>query len=176
MKIFYSGSFNPWHDGHSKVALDIKRRFGVNPIIELNFNASDCTGKGPVTSEDVVKRFKIMPDYRKVATPFAMFTDKAFYLRQLLNIEDSKKIWFACGTDTIERLDGWLSSTSMFNHNVEKFLASNIGMIVYPRLKGDTINIQNEQLSHRVIFVNNFVPLEISSTEIRNANKVKTVA
>lgn len=178
MKIFYSGSFNPWHDGHSKVALDIKRRFGVSPIIELNFSASECTGKGEVSSADVIKRFKIMPDYRRIATPFSLFTEKAVYLRQLLNIDDANKIWFACGTDTIERFDEWLSLNNGYNghRNQEEFLAGNFGMIVYPRLKGDTINIKTEQLNHRTIFVNNFVPLEISSTEIRNANKIKTVA
>ena len=173
MKIFYSGSFNPWHDGHSKVALDIKRRFGVSPIVELNFNASECTGKGSVTGDEVIKRFKVMPDYRKIATPFPLFTDKAVYLRQLLNIDYDKKIWFACGSDTIERLDDWLS----LNNGQEKFLACNFGMIVYPRFRKEIIEIKTtEALKHRVIIVSNFEPLEISSTEIRNANKVKTIA
>ncbi len=172
MIIVYSGSFNPWHDGHTKVAEDIQRRFGIAPILELNFNASQCTGKNAITGDDVVKRFRAMPDYRKVATPFALFTDKADYIRQILNLPREEKIWFVCGSDTIKKLDEWVvaKTPAHANHNLECFLASNFGMIAYPRFKDETLEINNEQLNHRTILINNFTPLEISSTEIRNAN------
>ena len=180
MKIVYSGSFNPWHEGHTKVALDIKRRFGFAPILEINCSASQCTGKSGVTGDELVKRLKILPDYRVIVTPYDLFVDKANYIRSLLNIKKEKKIWFACGSDTIERMDCWLGSGSqtgyISQHNIEVFLASNIGMITYPRFKKETIEIDSTDLQRRTIIVSNFEPLEISSTEIRNANKVKTVA
>lgn len=172
MKIFYPGSFNPWHIGHSKVAEDVTTRFGVQPILEININASDCTGKGSVTGKDLARRLKCIPLIKIVTTPFPLFTDKSIYLRDLFDIPPEETIWFVCGTDTIDRMDMWMVNAK----HEEQFIAQNMRFIVYPRLKTDKLNIQSEALNKSTIFIGNFEPLEISSTEIRNAATTQQVA
>ncbi len=172
--IVFSGSFR-WHFGHSKVANDIFQRFGIKPIIELNARASECTNKKAIDGEEIHRRFSLIPDFKKIVTVCPLFIDKATYLRQLFDIPIGEIVYFAVGSDTIERVDSWAEEKCHYYNrvNAEYLITGNINFIAYPRHINEEIKIKNEILNSRTIIINNFTPIDISSTEIRKQYEEK---
>jgi hypothetical protein len=88
-----SGSFNPLHDGHVKLAEAASELSGLPPVFELPVSNAD---KGTLPEQEVERRLRQFAGrFRVVLTRLPLFTDKA---------EAFPGSVFAVGVDTARRL------------------------------------------------------------------------
>ena len=166
--IVYSGSFNPWHKGHERVYDYIHKFFGKYPIIEINFGPSDCTGKKEIDHAAVLERISKLPYLsRYIITPHQYFVYKAAYLKSLFKCPN---ITFAIGSDTARKLDEYATNYNCPGYEDRTYLMEllryGVKFLVFPRTIGEKIEL-SENINEACLIVNNFIPVEISSTEIR---------
>jgi nicotinic acid mononucleotide adenylyltransferase len=181
----YPGSFNPLHIGHLAIAQYVKERYKAETIFEICNCPND---KNPVSEEDLAKRVKQFTMLSRLVTVTnnTSFLEKsttkaiAKYLSTInTDFPDWKfdcslfKITFIVGADTINRIDDikyYCGSVREHVRAMSIFAASGVRFLVFPR-HGHLTNNLSPDIMHLCEFVTDFESVNISSTQIREANK-----
>lgn len=171
---YFPGSFFILHEGHLAIAHHIESQYkNSNIIFEI---CHSPYGKDIVTEEDMNRRFKQFELIGRnvVSSPYVSFLEKArrFPNSQKISSENYP-IEFLVGLDTIERIN---NPAFYFNSSRERdrciSLMSYYGakFHVFPRRSCDRPELC-ERLMTMCVFYDDFKPINISSTELKNETK-----
>lgn len=155
----FVGSFNPPHEGHRKVAKYLVDNKIVDLVLFLP--TPDYWDKTDLAAfEDRVNMLKVFEeDNIKIDSINNQFPYTYQVLRSLKNNYPNDEIYLVIGDDQLEKLHLW--------KNIDEILENKI--IV---LKRNNIipNINLEKYKYQFIYIDDFDPINISSTEIRNGD------
>lgn len=155
----FVGSFNPPHEGHRKVAKYLVDNNIVDLLLFLPTpNYWEKTDL--ISFEDRINMLKVYEENNiKVDSINNNYPYTYQVLRSLKNNYPNDEIYLVIGSDQLEKLHLW--------KNIDEILENKI--IV---LKRDNIipNINLDKYKDQFIYINEFDPIMISSTEIRNGN------
>ena len=151
--LIYSGSFNPFHQGHLDIVEHANLNYHQKVWLELSLKNTDkptADFYSMLTRKDALhKRFKNHPWFAGT-----VITNKAFFSEKAALFERPR---FIMGADTFNRFDDHAESHADF--------LKQAGLIVYRR-EDVKIKWSNSLLSGGADFVD-FTPTKTSSTEVR---------
>jgi len=146
----YSGSFNPYHEGHQYIFDKTQELFGKeNVYLELAIVNHE---KGALDTIEIAKRIQKFSEVNFVLCKFGMFVHKAMELNKIFELPPI----FPMGYDTFKRIEKWTQPNEF---------------LVFPR-NGERINSYEENL----VYVHPYSyklgeGINISSSEIRANNE-----
>lgn len=167
--IFFGGSFNPWHDGHSSCInlMDDKKTIIVvpdhNPFKELVKSGEKASSLDQIRIR--LTRFK-NPTY--LFTEFFEQNEKNPTYQWVAKLKASfpqKKISLLVGFDTFMGMDKWINAQSLLSHLSTIYVASRLDDEV---LKDKQIQQINAIASVHIHFLGRHEFEQLSSTQIRN--------
>lgn len=153
------GSFNPWHDGHEQLCTKLSPT-DDDTIIAISI---DTFGKNKILPSELHERLTNLLKLKKRILVFTkpLFTDNISTLRKY---NPNLIIKFVVGMDTLNRI-----ATSVFHQNEPNFKSVKFIVFERPNIK---INEEAKELikTKQILcdFPQHIIPLNISSTEIRN--------
>lgn len=166
--IFYGGSFNPWHEGHSTCLKLLPRNKSVivipdhNPFKELRQNDQNFTSLRQINSaiEKINPKFKVFEDFylKKEKNPTSN------WIKELKIVFPNKELSLLMGFDSFISIDRWI--------NAEALLENLSKLYVVDRLNEETILVQQmKRLSKyknlEIIFLGKHQYEDLSSSQIR---------
>ena len=161
-KLFLSGSFNPFHNGHEELLKAAEKLCKRSGILELSVINVD---KPRLTAEIIQERLKNIPkEYPVLLTKKSTFIEK---------VELYPEAYFAIGYDTAIRLFDEKYHKDV-NLIFERYLELNTKFIVGGRLyKNKFLSLENIKIPKRYekLFINipkHLFRKDISSTQLRN--------
>lgn len=158
----YVGSFDPVHKGHINVANHLIEKDYVDKVIIIPtigyWNKTNLT--------DVSKRIEMLKKYENDNIIINATLNTLTYTYEILNElkkeNENDELYLILGADNISKFNEW--------KNVEEILKNKV--IVLPRNDIDVVKyINNFDQKDSFVIVDNFVPIFLSSTEIRNKIK-----
>lgn len=176
MIVVYSGSFNPFHYGHLDIIRSLVGKDWVDKVIVV------VSPKNPGKSEsvyiqspqdrlmavrEVVERFglsdKVEVSDIEFSRPQPIYTVPT--LQEIQTLYPNAEVRYVCGADCLDKITKWRNA---------KTLVEDIGIIVFPRIGYDLLEISKLAMSKypkgKIDFIWD-MPREISSTEIRRRIK-----
>lgn len=159
----YPGSFNPLHEAHLKIADHIKS-LGIKPIFEISISNVDKQ-----VENNIDKRIFSIVDagFPCVITNAPTFTSK---LRALHRFNDHPylRLEFVVGVDTWNRLFDvkYYNDLSSMKRSLSQLRYTKFN--IFPR--GGVMPISDHYLYKNAKYYENFIPVDISSTQIRELN------
>lgn len=178
MKIaVYSGSFNPFHEGHYRIIEKLNSLQDIEKVIVV------VSPKNPSKPESYYiytpeERFKMVKDackdLEKVEVSDMEFhrTPPCYTIDTLNQIQEqypNSEIWYSCGADTLEKVGRWRNGKAYFTQ---------YGILVSPRSGYNLSNIIKDIKERRgsdikvsILDIPENRDIPISSTEIRERNK-----
>lgn len=179
-QVIFPGTFNPYHKGHQAIANHADVYTGKHTLLE---HSIDRVGKNNTIENDI---FSSLSDYFEIHNRTLIVTNAKFFWQKAQLFPGST---FVVGVDTFKRIiDHKLimdegvpedSAKRVVEYNLKRVRDCNCDFLVYPRyVKGvlktmphyddglhDLSNFTD--MSHRLIEPK-FMPVDISSTELRN--------
>ena len=164
MKIgIFGGSFNPPHNMHKNIALELIRKEYLDEIIYVP-TGDKYNKSGLISFSDRINMVKLMIDkYNNLSLSDIGNNDSYQYTYQVLDyfksIKKDSNIYFICGTDNLKELDTW--------RNYE-YILENYKLLVIRRNNDNIEEILNKYEKYK----NNIIIADIeskvlSSTDIR---------
>lgn len=181
MKIFFGGTFDPIHNGHIKLALHISNE--LNSIVSLMPNSGTPNYKPkPMANEFdrlsmlniIAKKYPNNIDIELNEVEQKHYSPSVETLQRLRKIYgNTTPFWFVIGGDSLINLDSWDEWKKLFT--LTNFI---VAMRPNYQLSLAKSNLQNEIQERLIqnldtqpfgkIYLTDFAPINISSTEIRN--------
>lgn len=168
---YFPGSFSILHEGHLAIAHYVESKYpNANVIFEI---CHSPYGKDVIIEEDMNRRFRQFKLLNRnvVSSPYVSFLEKTLYFPNSGNT--SSPIEFLVGLDTIERINNpafYFNSAKERDRCVSIMLNYGAKFHVFPRHSYDMPELC-EQLMSMCVFYDDFAPIDISSTRIRNETK-----
>jgi len=165
MKIgIFGGSFNPPHNMHKNIALNLIEKGYLDKIIYVP-TGNNYKKNGLINFIDRYKMVELMiKGYNKLSVSDIGNNNGYKYTYQTLDyyksIYKDEEIYFICGTDNLNEFDTWMEY---------KYILNNYKLLVIRRNNDDIESILNKYEEYkRNIVVTTIVPEILSSTYIRN--------
>jgi len=164
---YFPGSFSILHEGHLAIAHYIESKYkNANVIFEI---CHSPYGKDIITEEDMNRRFKQFELIGRnvVSSPYVSFLEKSRYFPRVVS---HQSIEFLVGLDTIERINNpafYFNSVRERDRCISLMSSNYVKFHVFSRHSYDRPELC-EQLMSICTFYDDFEPIEISSTRIRN--------
>lgn len=162
------------HAGHLKVVNYVKEHFGLKILFEITKLNCD---KGEVLKSEIERRFEQFKNTENkcISTMFPNFIDKYSLVSPTVSIHKlypSKDLRHnvIIGSDTLARL----LTPKYYDYDVDKIRSvvdtfnAVCRFLVFPRIIGEEIKIPKLLNTNSVVIINDFIPVEISSTKIRS--------
>jgi nicotinate-nucleotide adenylyltransferase len=168
--IFYGGSFNPWHDGHSSCLKLSPKDIPVIVIPDHNpfKNLVDHDNKASTLLELQVQ----LDSFKKKAFLFEEFAKANaknptnIWFAELSNKFPKKKLSMLMGFDTFITIDRWINANSLLEKVSCLYVVDRLND---DHLKQDQINRLSSYKNLKVIFLGEHPYEDISSTQIRES-------
>jgi len=165
MKIgIFGGSYNPPHDMHKNIALDLIEKGYLDKVIYVP-TGDNYNKQGLVNFSDRYKMVELMiSEYDNLFISDIGNNDNYKYTYQTLDyfqkIYKNDTIYFICGTDNLNEFDTWREY---------KYILENYKLLVIKRDNDNIENILNKYKEYiDKIIITDVIPNAISSTYIRN--------
>ena len=165
MKIgIFGGSFNPPHNMHKNIALDLIKKGYADKIIYVP-TGDTYQKKELIEFEYRYNMVKIITkNYDNLSVSNISNDNNYKYTYQTLdyfqNIYKNDIIYFICGTDNLKEFDTWKE----YKYILEKYK-----LLIIKRNNDDIDNILNKYKEHKNnVIITNVIPNGISSTYIRS--------
>jgi len=165
MKIgIFGGSYNPPHDMHKNIALDLIEKGYLDKVIYVP-TGDNYNKQGLVNFSDRYKMVELMiSEYDNLFISDIGNNDNYKYTYQTLDyfqkIYKNDTIYFICGTDNLNEFDTWREY---------KYILENYKLLVIKRNNDNIENILNKYKEYiDKIIITDVIPNAISSTYIRN--------
>lgn len=111
----YSGSFNPWHEGHQDIYDYCVKEFGKeNTFLELSVMNFDKPGIDPIEIDNRAAGLKVS----------TLFTNTSTFIKKYMLLKQRAPIVFAVGADTFDRIN---------LDDFDNILVGNVKFLVFPR-------------------------------------------
>ncbi len=163
MKIgIFGGSFNPPHEMHKRIALELIENGYVDRVIYVP-TGNKYNKKDLIDAKERLEMLKIMVQNNKnlVVSDYE-FKNMLIYTYQTLDyfksIYPNDEIRFVCGTDNLQEITTWKNY---------KYILDNYKILVIER---DNDNVENimKTLNSDNIIITSITTKKVSSTEIRS--------
>ena len=165
--IFFAGSFNPWHEGHSEC---LRLMDGSKPIIII----PDRNPEKDLSANDNLDLEQLESKTQSINKSSFLFNE--FYLQNKKNptshwIEELKEefpnneISLLMGYDSFNSLDKWIKAHELINHLSHLYVASRLETNEQREKSKARLNKINPNL--KIHFLGHHDFEEISSTQIR---------
>lgn len=177
----YPGSFNSLHVGHLAIAQYVEDKFQEQVLFEICDYPFD---KNPVSQEDLAKRVKqfTMLSRPVITSHNVTFLEKSNYdavstYKNIFHADAYKSvdIIFIVGADTITRIDDikyYCNSEREKKRAMAILESRGVKFLVFPRI-GHLTDGLSPDIMRLCDFVTDFEPVDISSTEVREAEESK---
>ena len=156
----FIGSFDPVHKGHRKIIDYLLNHQYVDNILivpTINYWKKEIQA----SLKDRIEMLKLLEtDKIKVDTTHNHY-QYTYELLKALERETSDKLFLILGADQLEKLDQW--------KNIQELLK--YPMIIMNRNQINCEEYVKKYKNNHFVLVNDFIPLDISSTDIRNHKK-----
>ena len=185
MKIFFGGSFDPVHNGHLALALQIAREF-QHPVSFMPLNGNPNYKAPPQASlnDRLAMLEQLIADYPEQLAidrheaQLAEYTPTFYSLTRLRKIYgDAEPFYFVIGSDSLVNLsiwDCWQQLFGLTNFIVARrpdypleMMNAELAAAVLPRIA----TFEGLPIASGKIYNSDIVPMEISSTMIRQRIK-----
>lgn len=166
--IFFGGSFNPWHDGHSSCInlMDPSKTIIVipdhNPFKELVPNEDKLSGL-----QDIDKKLKSFTNQTYLFSEFFEKNEKNPTYEWIAKVKATfpqKKLSLLVGFDTFMGIDKWINAEALLGHLSTLYVASRMDN---EELKTKQIQLLNAISNIHIHFLGRHDFEHLSSTEIR---------
>lgn len=168
MKIgIFGGSFNPPHEMHKKIALELITNKIVDKVIYVP-TGDRYEKKDLIKAKDRYEMLKLLTEnYENLEVSDYELKNSLVYTYQTLTYFKTKypqdELYFICGTDNLKELPTWK------NYH---FLQKNFKFIIIPRNNDNLEELfQNQKVDHSNFMIANLPLDDISSTKIRESIK-----
>lgn len=155
----FVGSFNPPHDGHKRIADYLIDNKIVDRVLLLP--TSNYWDKNNIINVgDRINMLKFYEDKNIIVDSIHnQFPYTYQVLRSLKKDYSEDELYLIIGSDQLEKFHLWKNIEEILNNKIVVLKRKDI--IPNPLLK---------EYDDRFIYINDFVPVDVSSTEIRNGN------
>ena len=155
----FVGSFNPPHDGHFKVAKHLIETDIVDKVLLLP-TPNYWDKNNLVNVEDRVNMLKFYEDKNIIVDSIHNnFPYTYQVLRSLKNDYPNDQLYLIIGSDQLEKFHLWKNKDEILENKI--IVLKRIEIVPNPLLK---------EYENKFIYLNDYNPINISSTEIRNGN------
>ena len=156
----YVGSFNPPHNGHLEVCKYILKNNYVDYVLMLP-TPNYWDKNNLVSVEDRVNMLKFYEDKKiKVDSTHNNFPYTYQVLRSLKKDYPNDELFLIIGSDCLEKMHLW--------NNIDELLQNKVIVLKRNEI---VYNPFLEEYNNQFIFLNDFNPIQVSSTKIRNGSK-----
>lgn len=181
MKVFFGGTFDPIHNGHIKLALHISKTLNAKVSLMPNSGIPNYKPK-PIANEyerldmlDIIaNKYSQYIDIELDEIKHKLFSPSVDTLKRLRKVySENTSFWFVIGGDSLISLNIWDNWQELFG-------LTNFIVAMRPKYKiSDAPEFLQKEIQKRIcteisskpygqIYLTNFSPIDISSTEIRN--------
>lgn len=172
MILLYPGSFNPLHAGHLAIVHWAEKRFNQEVWFDV---AKLAFGKNEVDEVEYEQRKQQFFDLGRkcLCTEEKTFIRKEKFIREKTYYKNADK-YFLVGIDTILRIDDpkFYFGSELERDRVINLYEVNTRFVVFPRSGKSLSNITlSPNLRSKCIEAEGFVPVDISSSELRSKEK-----
>lgn len=163
--VIFSGSFNPVHDGHIKIVEKAYELLHKPVWFEISLENCD---KPPVDWISLEKRTKGFDKHKdNPAIAGFIFTQAPLFVQKARLFHEPV---FLAGSDTISRLDNpmYYKNRNDYVDSINELVSRKAQLLVFDRPGDIKLPIRHRGLAKICTMVEDYEPITISSTEIRN--------
>jgi nicotinate-nucleotide adenylyltransferase len=167
--VFFGGSFNPWHEGHSSCIELMPKNIPIvvvpdhNPFKELVKSNNKLT-----TLKSLDNKLSTFENHTYIFSKFFEMNEKnptSVWVQEVRNTYPNLKISLLMGYDSFISLDKWINSSELLNNLENIYVASRMDD---SEAKTSQIELLKRISRVNIIFLGNHDFEHLSSTDIRN--------
>ena len=167
--VFFGGSFNPWHAGHSSCINLMPNNLPIVVVPDHNPFKELVKSSDKLTSMDSLKdKLSTFKNQTYIYSTFYEKNEKnptSVWIQEIKNEYPSLKISLLMGYDTFISLEKWINSSDLLNNLENIYVASRMDD---SEAKTSQIQALKKISGVNIIFLGNHDFEHLSSTEIRN--------
>jgi len=155
----YVGSFNPPHEGHHQVINYLLDNKYVDKVLLLP-TPGYWDKNNLVSIEDRINMLKYYEDNNVIVDSTHNNYPYTYQVLRSIKNDYDDELYLIIGSDNLEKLHEW--------KNIDEILENN--KIIVLKREDYNKNIYLDKYEDRFIYVDDFKPIKVSSTEIREGN------